>query len=326
MNTLSRVRRRVVATAVVTLFSIPLTSAPALAGVIQQVRVDVTDQSDSDIVFGITGDDITSDIRASVTNPVPPPGSPSGAATGAVNQFGALGVSVGGSGIAVSENPHNAVSARVLIGSDDFLNSTGQIQTVVASAIIDGGRLRLIGARNLQISYELTVGMLDLGVVPPASQSGTLLNTDRALGISVGPGSVGVFQTAGGMFKAADDGSLSLTTFGGGLAATLDADASTVEIPISVQSFVLGPVRPAGRIHVGYEFVLKIAPVRGKTATFDRAFANYSDPLNLSGNPAFQVSFQPIPEPSAAVLAALAGFASWRRASTARKANSVRRA
>jgi hypothetical protein len=319
MNRSNGILIRLVAACAVVVVGITLDTRAARAGVIQQIAVDVSGQDDSDSVFGITGSDITRNLFAEVSNSNPPLGSPSGRSRGAVGPNGSLGLDLKAfHGASAANLSANMVTADVLIGSDEFVNLTNRRQTVVAGALIDGGRLRIVpGATNVQITYRLTVGTFDCGMVPLlTSEIDTkLLATDTLAGARPGA----VFQIAGATFTAGADGSQTLTTLGGGLGATLDAGTGTVDIPLSFPSFVLGSVESGDRFLVGYEFHLEIGPVPSADATFEEALARYSDPLSLSGRPAFTVSFQSaVPEPSSAVpggvaLLALIGLACRRK-------------
>lgn len=298
---------RVIRAAAGVLLLLTLTLLPAnvaQAGVIQEVKIVVADQSDSALVFGVTGADITTDIFASVINLSSPIGSPNGQGRGSIGRFGNLGVSFEATGVAEPANaPDNTLSARVLIGSDEFVNHTGATQSVRATAIIDGGLLHLVAA-NMELSYELSVGIFDLEMEPiSTSEISTLVDAGIAAGFGV---------HAGGSLIGDASFATTFTSFGGGLDATFNPTTGMLDIPVSVQSFDLGTIEPGHRFAVGYEFKMQLRPRTGNQGILEIARAQYSDPLNVPNYPAFTVSFTPttaIPEPSSLVLLSIGGLA-----------------
>ncbi|MCI0465083.1 MAG: hypothetical protein L0Z62_49815 [Gemmataceae bacterium] len=299
MNPSARVGYRLTLAAVVALLGVPLSLQPARAGVIQRLRVQVSDQRQEASVFGVTSNDITQDIFLDLTNNNPAMGL-QGRATGAIDRFGSLGLTLRALGAALATDP--TVRASVLIGSDDFVNLTSSPQTVIGNVIIDGGQLRLFVARDVEIEYRLRLGLGSRGgvpgvLLPPETSQNLMTLTAEAQATSSPAVDMGGILAADGNFQQ------TFSTSGGGLDATATFEPENlggiVDIPVSIQSFNLGTVSAGNRFIVGYLFELQIRPRSGTLGGFtEEALAEYSDPLNLSGNPAFRISFAPVGEPS----------------------------
>src|SRR5689334_18018465 len=125
MNASDRILSRLVWAAVLAVIGISLAPRWAGAGVIQEVTVTVSGQPDAATIFGVTSADIDHDIFAAVAN-----GGGRARATGAINRFGSLGLDLFTPAMA-------SLSARVLIASDEFVNTSDSTQRILATAIID---------------------------------------------------------------------------------------------------------------------------------------------------------------------------------------------
>jgi hypothetical protein len=269
----------------------------ARAGVFQAVHARQTVNGmvtnvDDESVFGVVSADITQDILAQVgTFP-----ALRYQAVSAASEFGSVGLST-----AVVESGV-AVSATVFIESDEFVNVTGVPQRATASFIIDGGSLFITFGRDLRASYELTVEAWNLGNVPI-----TTSRIDLAQAAFDAPG----FPFSGhrflteGTLEADAAGAVTFVTSGKDIGAVLDSQLARVEIPPSLQSLDLGILNPGDRVYLSYRLLLFTEVTGGSEGIFSR----FSDPLNLSGSPAFPViTFTPIPEPSTVVLPIIAAI------------------
>ena len=211
------------------------------------------------------------------------------AATAAVGRFGAVGLTAADfSGFASDSG------ASVDISNDEFLNPTSLTQEVFSNVVIDGGSLRISTGQRIPdsyIEYFYRVDSIfdDIFTDQAFCSSGTL-STDST-------GTVVSFNPNTGCF--AGDHHVDLH-------ATFDPVSWTVTIPLSFQTFDLGPL-PAGQgmtLDYTFSFALHHGAQQGQPS---QLFAQFGDPLHLSANSALgSVTMEPLtassPEPGTLLL------------------------
>jgi hypothetical protein len=251
--------------------------------------------SDSDEVFVPTSADVTTNILAAV---------PGGAqnlgyfAQSSAGSFGQVGLSAGAFGV----RPGSEVFSEVLIGSDEFVNTTGVPQHVQANFIVDGGSIADFFSTDTTVTFTLDVGAENVGSDGPEMRRAF---AEAAIRDAATFGGAGGFFPGfeGGSYEAiyATDSSGSPSfadTFEGGLdlGAIFDPGSDIkVDIPLSLQSLDLGTVQPGDRLMLGYRAAFLIE----QDGVSEGIFADFSDPLQLSNNSILSsLSFTPVDQPS----------------------------
>jgi hypothetical protein len=270
---------------------------PSLSGVVQQVETRFTPSAgaevvDRDEIFGTTSGDINRDILAQIGllgryN-----------VTAAAGRFGQVGLQVGN----LSAGTGSTLTAKVLVGSDEFVNAFGVPARVRTQFIVDGGRLLDAFSTNTNVTFELQVGADNMGVAEPLP--------DLILpGFAEGAAGLGHLLAGGGRYTATLStdvgGNRSFTSsFLGGLdlGATFDG-IREVEIPLSLQTLELGTLLPGERLLIGYLATITI----GQNGAAEGISGTFSDPFTLTGEPNPILALggvvqTPIPEPHAATL------------------------
>lgn len=280
----------------------------ALSGVVQQVETRFTPAIgaqvvDSDEIFGATSDDIDRDILARIGSP----GQYDAVAT--AGRFGQVGLRVSN----LSAGTGSTLVARVLVGSDEFVNLTGRPVRARTQFIVDGGHLFDAFSIGTTVTFELHVGAENRGTDGPLSN---LLLPGFAENVAV----VGDLLAGGGSYTAtlatdaAGRRSFESSIDGGlDLRATYD-DIREVDIPLSVQTLDLGVLQPNERLLIGYLATITIT----QNGAAEGISGSFSDPFTLSGepNPLFalgDIVLTPVPEPHAAtmLIAGLLAVTGW---------------
>jgi hypothetical protein len=290
-----------------------LAHMPAQSGVVQQVQVRFTPSAgtavvDSDEIFAATSGEIDRDVLAQI-----------GAlgrynVSAAAGRFGQVGLQVGN----LSAGAGSTLVARVLVGSDEFVNISGSPARARTQFIVDGGRLFDGFSTNTSVTFDLYVGAQNIGprnpfediVLPGFAESTAVVF--GTLGTGGGHYSATLSTDAGGKrdFTSSFEGGLDL-------GATFDG-TNEVEIPLSLQTLEIGSLQPNDRLLIGYLATLTIT----QNGAAEGISGTFSDPFTLSGepNPIFAlggVVLTPVPEPSAALMllagALVTGCAHYRR-------------
>jgi hypothetical protein len=269
-----------------------LAPLPAHSGTVQEVEVRFSPASgpevtDSDGIFGTTSGDINRDVLAQISLPG------RYAATAAAGRFGQVGLQVAD----LSAGVGSTLAARVLVGSDEFVNVFGVPAQARMQFIVDGGRLFHGFSTNTTVTFELRVGAENRGVADPLSE---LLLPGFAESAAV----LGTLLAGGGSYTATlSTDAAGNRSFSSSFAGGLDLEAAfdgirTVDIPLSLQSLDIGTVLPNERLLIGYLATITIAQNGG----VEGVSGAFSDPFTLTGapNPIFAldgVVLTPIPEP-----------------------------
>ena len=270
---------------------------PVPGGVVQQVETRFTPLAgaeviDSDEIFGTASGDINRDVLAQIGLP----GRYN--VTAAAGRFGQVGLQVGN----LSAGTGSTLTARVLVGSDEFVNVSGAPARVRTQFIVDGGRLFDAFSTDTSVTFDLRVGAENLG---PAEPFGDIVLP----GFAESAAELGFLLAGGGRYTAnlATDagGNRSFTSsFIGGLdlEATFDG-IREVEIPLSLQTLELGTLQPNDRLLIGYLATITITQNGGA----EGISGTFSDPFTLIGEPnpilaLGGVVLTPVPEPSVALM------------------------
>jgi len=283
------------------------------AGVGQLVAVGVPDNtisglSDVDSTFGATSGDITTDILATAISPGF--GRGRGSATASAGRFGSVGLV--GRFFGGIDRGTTGVGASAAIISDEPVNLTGGSARASSRFIIDGGRLRADGARNLLMGYRLSLSAANLGPVGATSTLSEL--SVRADAAFSNPSFRDVFFSSGQVsFDAAGVATFQLV--GRDIGASFDSLTNTLDIPLSTQTAELGVLLSGDRLLIEYGlsiFADLLLPF--ETGVAEGIFMSFSDPLSLSSNPAFGTiglvpSVVPLPPALVLVASGLGGLA-----------------
>jgi hypothetical protein len=274
-----------------------IASMPTLSGVVQQVETRFIPSAgpevvDRDEIFGTTSGDIDRDVVAQIGllgryN-----------LTAAAGRFGQVGLQVGN----LSAGTGSTLVARVLVGSDEFVNVFGSPARARTQFIVDGGRLLDSFSTSTSVTFDLKVGAQNVGAAEPLS--------DIILpGFAEGAAELGALLAGGGRYTATlstdAGGNRSFTSsFDGGLdlKAAFD-DIREVEIPLSLQMLELGTLQPNDRLLIGYLATITIT----QNGAAEGISGSFSDPFTLAGdpNPIFAlggVVLTPVPEPQVATM------------------------
>jgi hypothetical protein len=274
-----------------------IASMPALSGVVQQVETRFIPSAgaeiiDRDEIFGRTSGDINRDVVAQIGllgryN-----------LTAAAGRFGQVGLQVGN----LSAGAGSTLVARVLVGSDEFVNVFGSPARARTQFIVDGGRLLDSFSTSTSVTFDLKVGAQNMGAAEPLS--------DIILpGFAESAAELGSLLAGGGRYTATlstdAGGNRSFTSsFDGGLDLKAAFDGiREVEIPLSLQTQELGTLQPNDRLLIGYLATITIT----QNGAAEGISGSFSDPFTLTGEPnpllaLGGVVLTPIPEPSAAIL------------------------
>lgn len=222
-------------------------------------------------IFGVTSGDINAEVFAQVAGSN---GFGPYAAGAAAGRFGSLAAATR----ILQETATGAFSgARVLIASDEVVNVTGQAQSAVANFIVDGGFLQ-----GVRADYRLVIGAANLGSVGITT---TRSDLERLLFLVDEPFFFHAAFASQGSVNADAAGHIQYVrvtvpnaTVNSDLGATFDPVNRRLDIPLSAQSLDLGTLEPGDRLLLFYSLYLETS------STFPGgAFAQFSDPLSLSG-------------------------------------------
>ena len=274
-----------------------LAHMPAQSGVVQQVEARFIPSAgaevvDRDEIFGTTSGDIDRDILAQI--------GLTGRynVTAAAGRFGQVGLQVGN----LSAGSGSTLVARVLVGSDEFVNVSGAPARVRTQFIVDGGRLFDGFSTSTSVTFDLQVGAQNMGAAEPLAE--IILP-----GFAESAAALGFLGAGGGRYTATlstdAGGNRSFTSsFIGGLdlKATFDG-IREAEIPLSLQTLELGTLLPNDRLLIGYLATLTIT----QNGAAEGISGTFSDPFTLTGEPnpllaLGGVVLTPIPEPHVATM------------------------
>lgn len=275
-----------------------LPAVSAQAGVVQEVTARFGGIAPStQMVFAPTGIAIPGDIAASV-------GLPSGAdgyfAAASAGVFGNIGLSA----FTTFAPSGSAVSAEVIVGSDDVVNLLAVPQRVTSSFVIDGGFLRDDFSTSTTAVIDIEIGATNLG---PVGQETDAFSLRVQSAITAGFGSSGNLEPEylGGGYEvryetdATGAASISFSFEGGlDLGATVDPITGDIEIPFSFQTLDFGVLQPGDRLLIGYQATISIF----KDGVAEGVIAGFSDPFNLGANSILGgITLTPLSQPPTAV-------------------------
>jgi hypothetical protein len=253
-------------------------SLPAGAAVIQEASVSFTPTvgapvTATDSINVPTSGEIDRPLLATIGAPF------SYTATVSVGTFGTYGMQA-------TQRIGGRLETRVLIRSDEFVNTTGRPARARSSFIIDGGTLLLSAAPGATIQYDLTITNLNGTSFP-----GAPFPQDEAFFIP--------FETSGTLTSTGFNSTI--FTSGGVDIGAVPTGPIGVQIPLSLQEVDLGLIQPGEVLDLQYQMI-----IFSDVGALEGASWAFSDPLSvLPPDAAFfplEVTFetvsQTVPEPA----------------------------